>query len=197
MSEDKNKAIWVISFDDKKQSYKTWAKKCLTAATLRCYNIVLTEKDPKVCTQDLVLKDTEEDKRKLKLSKAHQQTYCELMLVCQGTINFAIYPQTSANELKLKRQFTNSSLMDWKQDPDDWITELDILQTLLEEMGHTISDKDFMINILNNLPTEYKNKVESLKKDLDNMDYPLTLDQMIDELDLKYEKIHKKNKYDP
>ena len=141
------------------------------------------------------------------------------MLACQGTISFAIAeklvtddlptgdanlawkklkkkfnPQTSANKLKLRRQFTNSSLTDWKKDPDDWITELDILQTQLEEMGHTISDKDFMIHILN---TEYKNKVESLKKDLDNVDYPLTLDRMIDELNFEYEKICKKNKYDP
>ena len=64
-------------------------------------------------------------------------------------------------------------------------------------MGHTVSDKDFMIHILNNLPTEYESKVESLKKDLDNVDYPLTLDRMIDELNFEYEKICKKNKYDP
>ena len=64
-------------------------------------------------------------------------------------------------------------------------------------MGHTISAEDFMIHILNNLPMEDESKVESLEQDLDNADYPLTLDRMIDELDLKYEKICKKNKYDP
>ena len=58
-------------------------------------------------------------------------------------------------------------------------------------MGHTISDKDFMIHILHNLPMEYKSKVESLEKDLDNVDYPLTLDRMTDELNFKYEKICK------
>ena len=222
MAEIENKAIRVISFDDKKKNYKTWAKKFLSAATLRGYNIVLTEKDPEVPKQDLVLKDTEADKRKLKLHKANQRAYCELMLVREGTISCAIVeklvtndlptgdanlawkklkkkfnPQTSANKLKLKRQFTNSSLMDWKKDSDDWITELDILRTQLEEMGHTISEKDFMVHILNNLPTEYKSKVESLEKDLDNVKYPLTLDRMIDELNFKYKKICKKNKYDP
>ena len=141
------------------------------------------------------------------------------MLACQGTIIFAIVeksitddlptnlawkklkkifnPQTSANKLKLKRQFTNSNLTDWKKDPDDWITELDILQTQLEEMGHTISDKDLMIHILNNFPTEYKSKVASLVKDLDNEDCPLTLAQMTNELNFKYKKICKKNEYDP
>ena len=128
MSEDENKAIRVISFDDKNKNYKTWAKKFLSAATLRGYNIVLTEKKTKVHKQDLVLKDTKADKRKLKLRKANQQAYCELMLACQGTISFAMVEklvtddlptgdanlawkklkkkfntQTSANKLKLKK----------------------------------------------------------------------------------------------
>ena len=211
-----------MSFDDKKKNYKTWAKKFLSAATLRGYNIVLTKKDTKVPKQDLAVKDTEADKRKLKLRKTNQRAYCELMLTCKGTISFAIVeklvtddlptgdaylawkklkqkfnPQTSANKLKLKKQFTNSSLTDWKKDPDDCITGLDILRTQLEEMGHTISDEDFKIHILNNLPTEYKSKVESLEKDLDNKDCPVTLDQMTNKLNLKYEKICKKNEHDP
>ena len=48
MSEDENKAIRVISVDDEKKNYKTWAKKFLSATTLRGCNIVLTKKDPKV-----------------------------------------------------------------------------------------------------------------------------------------------------
>ena len=54
-----------------------------------------------------------------------------------------------------------------------------------------------MIHILANLPEEYKSKIESLKNDLDNEDDPLTLDFMSVELDAKYEKICKKNNYDP
>ena len=99
MSEDKNKAIRVISFDDKRKKYKTWAKKFLSAATLRGYNIVLTKKDPKVPKQDLVLKDTEANKRKLKLRKANQRVYCELMLACQGTISFTIVEKSVPDDL--------------------------------------------------------------------------------------------------
>ena len=40
MSEE-SKAICIISFDDKKKNYGTWAKKFKAAATLRGYNIVL------------------------------------------------------------------------------------------------------------------------------------------------------------
>ena len=72
MSEDENKAFRVISVDDKKKNYKTWAKEFLSAARLRGYNIVLTKKDLKVPKQDLVLKDTEADKKKFKLHKANQ-----------------------------------------------------------------------------------------------------------------------------
>ena len=41
-----------------------------------------------------------------------------------------------------------------------------------------------MIHILNNLPMEYKSKVKSLEKDLDNMYDPLTLDIMMTESDV-------------
>ena len=61
----------------------------------------------------------------------------------------------------------NSRLTNWNKVPEDWVMELDIMRTQLDEMGHTISDKDFMIHILNNSPSKYKSKVESLTKDLD------------------------------
>ena len=82
-----------------KTNYKTWAKKFISAATLRGYNIVLTEKDPKVPKHDLILKDTESDKRKLKRHKANQRAYCELMLVCQGAISFSIVEKSIADDL--------------------------------------------------------------------------------------------------
>ena len=219
MSEE-SKAIRIISFDDKKKNYRTWAKKFKTAATLRGYNIVLTEADPKVPRQSKVLKDT--DKELLRLRKANDKAYCELILACHGDISFGIVeksvtkdlpegdanlawkalkrrfdPKTSSSKLKLKKQFTNSSLTDWKKDPADWIMELEKIRTQLSGMKHVISDEDFMIHILANLPDEYESKVESLENDLDNEDDPLTLDRMSIELDAKYEKICKKNDYDP
>ena len=75
--------------------------------------------------------------------------------------------------------------------------ELNIQRTQLDKMGHSISGKDFMLHILNNLPTKYESKVESLEKELDNKDDRLTLDQMTAEVDIEYEKICKTNDYDP
>ena len=47
------------------------------------------------------------------------------------------------------------------------------------------------------LPEEYKSKVKSLENDLENEDDPLALDRMFVELGAKYEKICKKNNYNP
>ena len=211
MSEE-SKVIWVISFDDKKKNL-TWAKKFMSAAALRGYNIILTEADPKVPKQSKIL---------LKLRKANQKTYYELILACHGDIAFGMVeksvtkdlsdgdknlawnslkrrfdPQTSSNKLTLNKKFTNSSWTNWKKDLADWITELEKIRTQLDIMGYVILDKDFMIHILANLPDEYKNKVESLENDLDNEDGPLTLDRRLVELDAKNKKICKKNNYDP
>ena len=60
----------------------------MSVATLRGYNTVLTEIDPKVPKQIKVLKDT--DKDILKLRKANQKAYCELILACHGDIAFGI-----------------------------------------------------------------------------------------------------------
>ena len=176
MSEE-SKAIRVISFEDKKKNYQTWAKKFMSASMLRGYNIVLTDTDPKVLKQSKVLKAT--DKDSLKLYKANQKAYRKLILACHGDIAFRLIEksvtkdlpdgdaklawnslkrrfdsQTSSNKLKLKKKFTNSSLTNWKKDPADWITELEKMRTQFDRMGHVISDKDFMIHMLANLPEE-------------------------------------------
>ena len=60
----------------------------MSAATLRGYNIVLVEADPKVPKQSKVLKDTHRDL--LKLRKANQKTHCELILASHRDIAFGI-----------------------------------------------------------------------------------------------------------
>ena len=80
----------------------------------------------------------------LKLHKANDKAYCKLILAYHGDISFGIVeksvtkelpngdanlawnslkqrfdPKTSSNKLKLKKQFTNSSLTDWKKDVAD------------------------------------------------------------------------------
>ena len=70
-------AIQVICFDKNKKKYQAWAKTFMSVATLRGYNIVLMEDNPKVPRQSKVLKDT--DKELLKLHKANQKFYCKFI----------------------------------------------------------------------------------------------------------------------
>ena len=77
---EESKAIRVVIFDNKNKNYRTWAKKFMTAAMLRRYNVVLLETNPKVPRQSKVLKDMEKDS--LKLRKANQRACCKLILAC-------------------------------------------------------------------------------------------------------------------
>ena len=160
---EENKAIQIIGFDNKKKNYQMWVTKFRSAATLRGYSMILVEKDPKIPKHDKVLKDkdTDTDKENEKLRKANEKAYCKLILACQGPIAFNIVRKctmdelptgntylvwnklkerfdlwTSNEKLQLKEKFTNSKLKDWKKSPDDWITELDIIVSQLDQMGH-------------------------------------------------------------
>ena len=56
--------------------------------------------------------------------------------------------------LKLKKKFVNSKLEDSDRHPDEWVTELESLRTEMDsiKISGKMSDLDFMIQILNNLP---------------------------------------------
>ena len=194
-----------------------WATKFRSAATLRGYSMILVEKDLNIPKHNKVLKDTETDREKEKLLKANEKAYCKLILSCQGPIAFNIIqkfttddlpignaflawnklkerfdPQTSNEKLQLKEKFTNSKLTDWKKSPDDWITELEIIVSQLDQMGHKITKEDFMMHVIGNLPEEYESKVETLEKDLDHQYDPLTVERITNKLNMKHKKICKK-----
>ena len=104
-------------------------KKVYVSSYVKGYNIALPLADPKVPRQSKVLKDT--DKDLLKLRKANQKAYYELILAFHGDIAFGIVeksvmkdlpyseanlawnslergfdPKMSSNKLKLKNKFT-------------------------------------------------------------------------------------------
>ena len=66
-------------------------------------------------------------------------------------------PKTAPSLLKLKKQFANSKLKDADMHPDEWITDLESLRTDMDKISLTenMTDQDFMIHVLNNLPVEY------------------------------------------
>jgi gag-polypeptide of LTR copia-type len=57
--------------------------------------------------------------------------------------------------VKTERTFRESKLSK-DEDPDVWITNLEDLLIKLEVMGSSMTDEQFMIQILNSLTEEYK-----------------------------------------
>ena len=77
-------------------------------------------------------------------------------------------PKSTPSLLKLKKKFENSRLKSAQVDPDEWISELEGLRTEIEEINSSsaVSDYDFMVKILNNLPSEYDVILDGLENRL-------------------------------
>ena len=58
-------------------------------------------------------------------------------------------PSTTGSRVYYKNEFNNSKLHSDKDDPDEWISGLEKLRKLVKSTGSEISDKDFIIHILN------------------------------------------------
>ena len=81
--------------------------------------------------------------------------------------------------------FQNSKLGNWKDDPDEWITELERKRVYLRDMEVIISDEDFILHIISNLPEECDNVIERIEDDFDQIE----IEELREKLNVKYEKI--------
>ena len=59
----------------------------------------------------------------------------------------------NAEKMKSVKQM-NESRMGKKDDPDEWITNLERLRQRIAEFGKTINDNELVMHILYHLPTE-------------------------------------------
>ena len=83
---DDTKAIRVIAFEDSEDDYRFWSKHFQSAATVRAYREILTDKKIKVPKHTKILTDT--DKEGMRLRKANKCAYYDLVLACKGDIGF-------------------------------------------------------------------------------------------------------------
>ena len=206
MSSSKDKTIRVISFSGKKQSWRQWSRKFLAMAAKRGYRDVLQGK--------LKEKTMDEDE---KSKNAH--AYNDLILSMTEEVSFAIVDesvteacpegdsslawkrlelkyesQTSTTKVQLMRMFSASRLKSSKKDPDVWISDLESIRARLKKMDYQVEDKYMIIHVLNNLPKEYDNLVDNLEERIDAQENPLTVDNLREKLQSKYEKIRLKMK---
>jgi hypothetical protein len=78
------------------------------------------------------------------------------------------------------------------QDPDIWITELEDYQMRLEELRSSISDNQFILQILNNMTEDYDLQLAMMEKRVTDKSNPLTIDKIRDDLNLRFERLNEK-----
>jgi hypothetical protein len=93
--------------------------------------------------------------------------------------------------MKLENQFRESTLKKG-QDPKVWITELEDLRVMLENMGYCTTENQFMIHILNNLTSDYDLQFALMERRVGDADKPLTVEKIRDELNLRFERLNMK-----
>ncbi len=73
-------------------------------------------------------------------------------------------PNTAPSPLILCKILTNGKLDSADEDPDVWITNLEAFRHRMDEIGLVgrMSDTEFMIHVLNILPEQYDNVMDSL-----------------------------------
>ena len=97
-------------------------------------------------------------------------------------------PMSAPSMVKLDKQFRDSTLKNG-EDPEVWITQLEDICVRLEDMGSSISERQFMIHILNNLTPDYDLQVALLERRVGDVDNPLTVQEIRSELSLRYERL--------
>ncbi len=80
------------------------------------------------------------------------------------------------------------------EDPDPWITTLELKRRRVKTFGTTIEDNDLVIHILNNLPKECKTVVELCEEDLSKRNF--NLQSVKERIRARYSRLQKTNESD-
>ena len=96
-------------------------------------------------------------------------------------------PENTTKKHSLEDEFSNSKLVEVSQPPDKWFQSLDrIVMRLNLDFGIHSDKENVMGYILHNLkPKEYKNTVDSIKRDI-NQGNPMELDSVKEDICEKY-----------
>jgi hypothetical protein len=78
-------------------------------------------------------------------------------------------------------------------DPDAYIGHLEDLRAQMAEMGSEMTDDQFMMHVTNNLTSEYENQVNNNKKRIGHDNDPIDIEELRDELSLRFERLHLKD----
>ena len=156
---------------------------------------------------------TADEDAALLTSELNLKAYNDLLLSCQDEITFALIdeatgeeftegdaqvawnnlksrfePNTGAAKVQLKMEFQQMNLSE-DEDPDEWITKLELIRRRLKTVGAPIQEEDLILHILNNLPKMYKTMAEICEDELTKG--TLTLLSLKERLRTKYRRTKK------
>jgi hypothetical protein len=101
-------------------------------------------------------------------------------------------PKTGPSLTKINKLFYSAKLKK-KMDPDTFIHYLEDLRAQMAKMGSEMTDKQFMMQVTNNLTNEYKNQVNDIEKRIGHDNDPIDIKELRVELSLRFECLHIKD----
>jgi hypothetical protein len=211
-------AIRVLSFSGSKDEWPTWNEKFLAKAKSSVIKDVLLAKVLIPNSSEVLDEKSDEGKRMLRIIDSNEMAFTELVLSIDVSsssdkIAFGIVkncktkdyedghaglawekskkkydPVPAPSLVKTERLFRECKL-EKDEDPETWFTNLEALRLKLEVMGSFMTDDQFMIHVLNSLTNHYNLQVLLLEKQIGSKENPLNIDELKEELSLRYERL--------
>jgi gag-polypeptide of LTR copia-type len=214
-------AIGVLTFSGRKKEWPSWSEKFLAKAKRSGIKDVLLGRLEIPTSLDVIDEKTEEGKRLMLLTDLNGIAFTELMLLIDvsnsnGKIAFGMVkickskgfedgnvaldweklnkkydPISDTSLVKTERMFRESRLGN-NEDPEIWIKNIEDLRIKLETMGSSMTDDQFIVQVLNSLTSHYKLQMFLLVKQIESEDNPLSIEELIEELNLQFERLSTK-----
>jgi len=198
----------VISFSGERAKWSYWEEKFLARARRKGFKEILFGTIPIPKDSETLDLNMEEGKKKKKICELNELAFKELVLSIDtssspGKVAFQLVkmckmvdhvngdaalawkrlldkfaPRLAPTKLELKLEFQQSCLKSADEDLDEWIMNLEGIRSRLQEMNSDVSDEDFCIHVLNNLPSEYEVQVLKLEDQLGSVSNPLKIEDL-------------------
>ena len=190
MSNEVERTIKIVPFT-KKSIWTVWSRQFLARAHLKGYKGILDGTIKVPGKGDRIDITSETGRKRLEARKQNINAYNELILSFDDMVNFNLVnkavnaelpdgdaflawknlkskhePNTAANKVGLKLEFSQSKMTDIKKDPEEWVSELEIIRIKLSDLKVEMTDEDIIIHIINNMPSEYETVTDILENEL-------------------------------
>ena len=211
-------SIRVISFSGKKKDWIAWEEKFLAKSKRRGYKDILLGKVTIPKSTDTLDPAIDSEKDLIEIREKNESGYTDLILSMDtetssgkvafntvrnskskdyedGNIEVAFKnlrrkysPKTAPSLAKLHKSFYGAKLKK-NVDPDIFITNLEDLRSRMEDMRYDMIDNQFILHVVNNLTEDYMNQVESLERRIGSPTDPIDIEDVREELNLKFERL--------